>query len=82
MSDLPNHQVSVYTSNDENVYTSSDNTEEDGPLMKMSVNWEVIGTWRIRTSPMAMKINLNMLGALVLNGVGEEVDDADVIAVD
>jgi uncharacterized membrane protein len=38
MSDLPNHQVSVYTSNDENVYTSSDNTEEDGPLMKMSVN--------------------------------------------
>jgi hypothetical protein len=31
---------------------------------------------------MAMKINLNMLGALVLNGVGEEVDGADVIAVD
>jgi hypothetical protein len=28
-----------------------------------------------------VKINLNMLGALVLNGVGGEVDDADVVAV-
>jgi hypothetical protein len=26
--------------------------------------------------------NLNMLGALVLNGVGGEVDSADVVAVD
>jgi hypothetical protein len=29
-----------------------------------------------------MKINLNMLGALVLNEVGEEVDGADIIAID
>jgi hypothetical protein len=29
-----------------------------------------------------VKINLNMLGALVLNGVGGEVDDAYVVAVD
>jgi hypothetical protein len=29
-----------------------------------------------------VKINLNMLGALVLNGVGGEVDSADVVAVD
>jgi hypothetical protein len=29
-----------------------------------------------------VKINLNMLGALVLNGVGGEVDGTDVIAVD
>jgi hypothetical protein len=29
-----------------------------------------------------MKINLNMLGALVLNDVGGEVDGADVVAVD
>jgi hypothetical protein len=28
------------------------------------------------------KINLNMLGALMLNGVGGEVDGADVVAVD
>jgi hypothetical protein len=28
-----------------------------------------------------VKINLNMLGALVLNGVGGEVDGADVVAV-
>jgi hypothetical protein len=29
-----------------------------------------------------VKINLNMLGALVLNEVGGEVDGADVVAVD
>jgi hypothetical protein len=29
-----------------------------------------------------VKNDLNMLGALVLNGVGGEVDDADVVAVD
>jgi hypothetical protein len=29
-----------------------------------------------------VEINLNMLGALVLNGVGGEVDGIDVVAVD
>jgi hypothetical protein len=29
-----------------------------------------------------VKINLNMLGALVLNRVGGEVDDADVVTID
>jgi hypothetical protein len=29
-----------------------------------------------------VKINLNMLGVLVLNGVGGEVVDADVVTVD
>jgi hypothetical protein len=29
-----------------------------------------------------VKINLNMLGALILDGVGEEVDRADIVAVD
>jgi hypothetical protein len=29
-----------------------------------------------------LKINLNMLGVLVLNWVGGEVDDTDVVAVD
>jgi hypothetical protein len=29
-----------------------------------------------------VRINLNMLGALVLNGVGGEVDGADIILVD
>jgi hypothetical protein len=29
-----------------------------------------------------VEINLNMLGALVLNGVSEEVDGADIVAVD
>jgi hypothetical protein len=29
-----------------------------------------------------VKINLNMLGALVLNGVGGVVDGADVVVVD
>jgi hypothetical protein len=29
-----------------------------------------------------VEINLNMLGALVLNGVSEEVDGAEIVAVD
>jgi hypothetical protein len=29
-----------------------------------------------------VKINLNMLGALVLNEIGEELDGADVVIVD
>jgi hypothetical protein len=29
-----------------------------------------------------MKINLHMLGALILNEVGGEVHDADIVAVD
>jgi hypothetical protein len=29
-----------------------------------------------------VNINLNMLSVLVLNGIGEEVNDADVAAVD
>jgi hypothetical protein len=29
-----------------------------------------------------VEINLNMLGALVLNGVSEEVDGADIVTVD
>jgi hypothetical protein len=29
-----------------------------------------------------MKINLHMLGALILNGVGGEVHDADIVTVD
>jgi hypothetical protein len=29
-----------------------------------------------------VKINLSMLGVLVLNGIGEEVDGADVVTVD
>jgi hypothetical protein len=29
-----------------------------------------------------VEINLHMLDALMLNGVGEEVDDADVVTVD
>jgi hypothetical protein len=29
-----------------------------------------------------MKINLHMLGALMVNGVDEEVHDVDVVAVD
>jgi hypothetical protein len=29
-----------------------------------------------------VKINLNMLGALVLNGVGGEVDDVDIVVID
>ena len=55
--------------------------------MKMSANWEVVGTWSTRTSPMAtvaheVQIDLHMLRPLVLDGVGEEIHGADVVAVD
>ena len=36
-------------------------------MVKMSANWEVVGTWSTRTS---------------LDGVGGEIHDADVVAVD
>jgi hypothetical protein len=57
------------------------------PLTKMSTNREVIGMCRTRTSPMMtlsqMKwINLDMLRVLMLNGVGCEVDDIDIVAID
>jgi hypothetical protein len=63
------------------------NTEEGRPFVKMLANCDVVGTWRTRTWPMAtfsnkVEINLHMLGTLMLNGVGREVDGADVIAVD
>ena len=38
-------------------------------MVKMSANWEVVGTWSTRTS-------------LMLNGVGGEIHGADVVAVD
>jgi hypothetical protein len=62
------------------------NTEER-PFVKMSVNCNVVGTWRTWTWPIAtfskiMKINLHMLRALMLNGVGGEVHGTDVVAID
>jgi hypothetical protein len=29
-----------------------------------------------------VKVNLNMLSALVLNGVDEKIDNADIVAID
>jgi hypothetical protein len=34
------------------------------------------------TLPNKVKINHNVLGALMLNGVGGHVDDADVVTID
>ena len=56
-------------------------------MVKMSANWEVVGTWSTRTSPMAtvaheMQVNLHMLRPLMLDGVGGEIHGADVVAVD
>jgi hypothetical protein len=66
------------------LYRNSENTDEGSPLMKMLVNWEVVGTWRTRMSLLTDKveINLNMLSALMLNRVGGEIDSTDVVAVD
>jgi hypothetical protein len=64
------------------------NTDVGRPFVKMSVNWEVIGTCRAWTSPMAMRsrtkwsVDLDMLHTLMLNGIDGEVDGADVVIVD
>ena len=56
-------------------------------MVKMSANWEVVGTWRTRTSPIVtlaneVQVDLHMLRPLMLNGVGGEIYGADVVAVD
>ena len=56
-------------------------------MVKMSANWEVVGTWRTRTSPSnpvanEVQVDLHMLRPLMLNGVGGEIHGADVVAVD
>jgi hypothetical protein len=67
---------------------NSKNTEEGSPLVKMSGELrsrrDVEDTNVPDGNALAdkVKINLNMLGALVLNGVGGEVDDVDIIAID
>jgi hypothetical protein len=55
--------------------------------MKMSLNLDVVVTCMTQTPLMAthsrkVYIDIDMLCALVLNGVGGEVDDADVVTVD
>ena len=57
-------------------------------MVKMSANWEVVGTWSTRTSPtatlsrMKVQVDLHVLRPLMLDGVGGEVHSADVVAVD
>jgi hypothetical protein len=54
----------------------------------MSANLDIVDTYRTHTPPVAMRshtkveVNLDMLRALVLNEVGGEVDNADVVVVD
>jgi hypothetical protein len=66
---------------------NSEKVEEERPLVKMSANWEVVGTGRTRTSPSnpvanEVQVDLHMLRPLMLNGVGGEIHGADVVAVD
>jgi hypothetical protein len=63
------------------------NTEEESPFMKMSTNCDVVGTedaYLIDANLFSdkMKINLHMLDALMLNGVGGEIHDTDIVVVD
>jgi hypothetical protein len=64
------------------------NTGEGSPFMKMSANCDVVGTWQFadladgNLLSNKMKVNLHILGALMLNGFGEEVHDVDIVAVD
>jgi hypothetical protein len=66
---------------------NSEKVEEGRPLVKMSANWEVVGTWRTRTSPIApgherSASHLHKLRPLMLNRVGGEVHSVDIVAVD
>ena len=56
-------------------------------MVKMSTNWEIVGTWSTRISLMAtvaheVQVDLHMLRPLMLDGVGGEIHGADVVAVD
>ena len=53
-------------------------------MVKMSANWEVVGTWNTRSDPVAheVQVDLHILRPLMLDGVGGEVHGADVVAVD
>jgi hypothetical protein len=65
---------------------NSENNEERTPLVKMSANCKLVETWWTRTLPLTftneVKINIDMLRALMLDRVAGEVDGVDVIAVD
>ena len=61
-------------------------TEVGSPLVKISAYCEEVGTCRTRKSPTAtlpneVKIDLNVLGALILNRVGGHVDGTDVVTI-
>jgi hypothetical protein len=64
------------------------NTEEGRPFVKMSVNCDVVRKMEYvhltdgDSLSEKIKINLHMFGALILNGVGGEVHDADIVIVD
>jgi hypothetical protein len=64
------------------------NTGEGSPFMKMSANRDVVGTWQFadladgNLLSNKMKVNLYILGALMLNEFGEEVHGVDIVAVD
>jgi hypothetical protein len=65
----------------------SKNIEVGRPFVKMSMNWEVLGTCRTQTSQMVMHSQMkwrliSTCFVLVLNGVVGEVDGADVVVVD
>jgi hypothetical protein len=65
----------------------SKNIEVGRPFVKMSMNWEVLGTCRTQTSQMVMhpQMKWRLIATcfvLVLNGFVGEVDGADVVVVD
>jgi hypothetical protein len=58
------------------------NTKEESPFVKMSVNMKDVNLTDSNFLLDKMKINLHMLGTVMLNRVDREVHDADIIAVD
>jgi hypothetical protein len=58
------------------------NTKEGRPFVKMSANMEYVDLTDDDSLSDKMKFNLPMFNALMLNGIGGEVHNADVVTVD
>jgi hypothetical protein len=58
---------------------NSENTDDGSSLVKISANYEVIGDNMLTNE---VRVDINMLRVLVLDGVDGEVDNTDFVIVD
>jgi hypothetical protein len=58
---------------------NSENTDDGSSLVKILANYEVVGGNMLTNE---VKVDINMLRVMVLDGVDGEVDNTDVVVVD